>query len=138
MVPGIIPPQLWEWATGGNCCEDCWAKHRNLGLDCLVDTVCCAGTCGIQPGCNGGGGGGVGDGPDGGGGGDGESCGATRDVHDATIQYNGQTCSFDGKVHPTWVDGKCVNVAGEGVIYACDGVDGFVFEDPTETETPGP
>ena len=95
-VFGVIPPIIWDWLTGteGQCCNDCWATHRTLGLPCAADYACCAGTCGQDPGYCGGGGGGGGTGGPGGGGGtgggtDGQACGESYSVIDATVEIHG-------------------------------------------------
>lgn len=144
-VFGVIPPFIWDWVTGGVCCDDCWATHRSWGLACYMDYACCAGACGVQPGCDdggggGGGGGGAGGGGDGGdtGGTDGDSCGASYQTEGASVTYMGQSCSFDGEVNPTWIDGECVPVAGEGTIYDCVGdTGGGIDYTPPETEDTG-
>jgi len=138
--PAVIPPPIWEWLTGSPyCCQDCWDMHRSLGLPCWMDVACCMGTCGREPGCGGGGGGGTTGGniPGTGGPGNGSSCGASFEVHAATVEYNGQTCYFDGTVNPTWVNGICMQIAGAGVIYGCEG-DVSINEpdEPEETEAP--
>ena len=51
VVFGVIPPIIWDWLTDteGQCCTDCWAKHRSWNAPCELDNICCAGTCGEDP-----------------------------------------------------------------------------------------
>ena len=48
-TPFVIPSFIWDWLTGteGQCCDDCFATHRNLGLPCSADSVCCFGGCSV-------------------------------------------------------------------------------------------
>lgn len=133
-VVAVIPPFVYDWVTGteGQCCNDCWATHRSWGLACWMDNACCMGTCGVQPGC------GAGGGPGGGGttpGGN-DSCGPSFSVTGASVSYNGMSCTFDGTVNPTLVDGVCIDVLGEGTIYDCVTTVGGTVSDPKETQDP--
>jgi len=120
-IAAVIPP---EW-YGPNCCQDCWAMHRWLGLPCSVDNICCMGECGKDPlNCAGAPGGGSGGAPGGddGGGQNGDACGQPREVQDASVTVNGSECKYDGEVTPTWVGGQCVDVAtgAGGIVYDCE------------------
>jgi len=116
-VPGLINPYVYEWIFGNDCCQDCWAVHRSLGLPCIADYACCAGHCGMEPGC----GTGV-DGPDGPDGPkDGEPCGEPYSVNDATVVNDlGQECLYTGEVIPTMVGNVCQDVVGDGFVHDCE------------------
>ncbi|MGB3800729.1 MAG: hypothetical protein WA952_13015 [Lewinella sp.] len=112
-TPQVIPPFIWDWLTGteGQCCTDCYAVHRNWNLPCSADNACCAGTCGVQPGCNGG----VVPIPP-----DEDNCSGDREVSGAEVEVNGITCDYTGTLSKTTSDmGECVEFANGGVFSNC-------------------
>lgn len=127
-VAHLIDPDVYEWITGRDCCADCWAAHRAMGLPCWADIACCLSGmsiwnqtyCGIDPNCNGGdivddlpetetAGGAL------------SSMGPSVDVVGVEIDYLGRRCLFDGRLDPTVTDEGFgpAGTVGQGVIHSC-------------------
>lgn len=128
-TPRLVPPPLYDWLTGteDQCCTDCYAVHRDWGLPCMADYACCFGTCGVDPGCQGG----VVPTPP-----EEDNCSGDREVNGEEVEVNGMTCEFTGTLTQTTDDmGRCVEFASSGVFSNCRQAGSPKAPDSTPLET---